>query len=533
MFYNITVYILLMETEIYMRFFMRAGAFLLALILLLSSLVGCAATVKPLNYLKDVLQKTVSRRFGGELLELIPELMQGGSLTLGYGGSDLYATPLEAGEAKLYFDLGEGRFTALTSATVAGKTYDGKLFFSEDALVLSSTAMFGSTDLGVSFDTLKKDFEGSVFGNHSGNKYSRPEIGTDAADKANGLKDGLLSLYASLEELASLSDEIADEFLEILTDYAPHSRYAEKGTIYVTATVDNTVLSRTLRNLRVRMIKDKTFCRELRELAALKDRMASVKSGIEETKWSDKVEEFIASDIGVNELCNKIDASPAFTVALDCAVDRSARVLERGSLTYAVEGATVWSFSADLSDKSTNVLSLLWGGTLRTLTYRVEKDGLNRYASALDYKKSTEGGEELIHVTGTLAADRKADAFTLSLCRGAETRVFTGRFDKKIDGFEVSVDTATVNGEARRLSMSLAVKVGDEAEKCPDHVNLITITEAQLDPIAERAVAARAAFKTAWGDTKLDRYEVLSCFLTLAGVPEEIPTRPAPPTDTQ
>ena len=511
-----------------MKFLSRAVAFSLALILLLSTLVGCAATVKPLNYVKDVLEKTVKKRFGGDLLELVPEVLQGGSVTLGYGGSDLYDTPLEAGEATLYFDLAEQRLVAITKATVGGKTYDGKLFFNEDELVLSSTALFGSTDLGVFFDSLKKDFEGSIFGNHSGNKYSRPEIGTDAADKAVGLKNGLLSLYASIEDLATLSDEIADEFLEILTDYAPHSRYAEKGTIYITATVDNTVLSRTLRDLRARLIKDKKFCRELRELAALKDRIASINSGIAETEWSDKVEEFIASDIGVNELCNKIDASPAFTVVLDCAVDRSARVLEYGTLTYTVDGVQTMAFHADLTEKNSNMLSLTYGGAVRTLSYRVEKNGLNRYAAVMNYKKCSDAGEELLHVSGELAADRKADEFTLSLCRGEETRTFSGHFDKKIDGFEVSVDAATVNGEARRLSMSLAVKVGDEAESSPDCTNLVTITEAQLDPIAARAVAARDAFKAAWGDVKLDVYEALSCFLTIAGVPEEIPARPAP-----
>ena len=311
----------------------------------------------------------------------------------------------------------------------------------------------------------------------------------------------------------------------------PHSRYAEKGTIYITATVDNTVLSRTLRDLRTRMIKNKKLCRELRELAALKDRIASIQSGITETEWSDKVEEFIASDIGVNELCNKIDAAPAFTVKLDCAVDRTARVLESGTLTYTVEGEQIMAFHADLTDNSTNVLSLTYGGAVRTLTYRVEKNGLNRYAATLDYQKRNDAGEELIHVTGELAADRKADEFTLTLCRGEETRTFSGYFDKKIDGFEVSVNTATVNGEERRFAASLAVRVGDKAESSPDCTNLVTITEAQLDPIAERAVAARDAFKAAWGDTKLDVYEALACFLTVAGVPEEIPTRPAPTED--
>ncbi len=509
-----------------MRLHLRLGAFLLALVLLGSSLVGCAATVKPLNYVKDVLKKTIEKRFGGQVLEALLETLEGGSLTLGYGGTDLYDTPLESGEAKVYFDRAGQRVSATGKMVVEGKEYDGKLFFTDDELVMCSTAFFGSTDLGVSFDTLKKDFQGSIFGNHSGNKYSRPEIGTDAAEEAIALKDGLFSFYDSIDQLLSLSDEMADEFLSILTDYAPHTRYAEKGTIYISATVDNTVFSRTLRDLRARMVKDKAFCREARELAALKDRFASIKSGIEETVWSDKVEEFIASDIGMNELCNRIDASPAFTVALDCAVDRSARVLEWGTLRYTVEEAQIFAFHVDLTDDSTNVLSLTKDGAVRTLLYRVEKDGFSRYDAVLDYKKSLETGEELLHVTGTLAADRKTDAFTLTLQRGEKTRVFEGSFDKKIDGFEVSVNTVTVNGEARRFAMSLAVKTDDKAEQSPAYTNLVTITEAQMDPIAQRATAARDALKAAWGETELDLHAVLSYLLTVAGVPEEIPPLP-------
>ena len=125
-------------------------------------------------------------------------------------------------------------------------------------------------------------------------------------------------------------------------------------------------------------------------------------------------------------------------------------------------------------------------------------------------------------------ADRKSDAFTLTLQKGDQTRVLEGGFDKKIDGFEVSVNTVTVNGEARRFSVSLAVKTDDKAEKMPVYVNLVTVTEAQFDPIAERATAARDAWKAAWDGTELSTRAVLSYFLTVAGVEEEIPFLPVP-----
>ena len=511
-----------------MRLGLRIGAFLLALVLLCSSFGGCAAMIKPLNYVKDVLEKTVEKRFGGEMIPVLLETLESGSVAIRYGGTDLYASPLESGEAKVYFDREGQSITAIGSATVGGKAYDGKLFFTAEELVLCSTAFFGSTDLGVNFSTLEKDLRGSIFGNHSGNKYSRPEIGNDAADDAIALKDSVFSLYDSLGDLLDLSDDISDEFLSILTEYAPHSRYSEKGTIYITATVDNTVLSRTLRDTRAAVIKDSDFRREARELAAIKDRLASVKSGLEVTDASDKLEEFIASDMGINELCNRIDAAPDFEFKLECAVDRSARVLETASISYTVAGIRLFAFGADLTDDDTNVLSLTYGGAVRTLTYRVIKDGFHRYEAEMSYQKLLETGDEVLLVKGTLLADRKSDAFTLTLQKGDQTRVLEGGFDKKIDGFEVSVNTVTVNGEARRFSVSLAVKTDDKAEKMPVYVNLVTVTEAQFDPIAERATAARDAWKAAWDGTELSTRAVLSYFLTVAGVEEEIPFLPVP-----
>lgn len=511
-----------------MRAVLRVASFLLALVLLCSSFAGCAATVKPLNYVKDVLEKTVEKRFGGELFSVLSEALESGSVAIRYGGTDLYDTPLESGEITMYFD-GDGQsLAAIGSATVGGKAYDGKLFFNAEELVLCSTAFFGSTDLGVNFSTLKNDLSNSIFSNNStGSKYSRPEIGSDAADDAVALKDSLLSLYDSLGDLLELSDDVSDEFLSILTEYAPHSRYAEKGTIYITATVDNTVLSRALRDTRAVVIKDSDFRREARELAAIRDRLASVKSGLEVTDSSDKLEEFIASDIGVNELCNRIDAAPDFEFKLECAIDRSARMMETFNISYTVAENRMFSFAADLTDDNTNILSLAAGGAVRTLVYRVTKNGLNRYGAEMSYQKLLETGEEVLLITGTLQADRKKDAFTLTLQKGDQTRVLEGGFDKKIDGFEASVNTVAVNGEVRKFSFSLAVKTYDKAEKSPEYVNLVAIAvPQQFDPIAERATAAKNEWKTAWADTEVSIRTVLSHFLTVVGAEEEIPFLP-------
>ena len=506
-----------------MKFGLRVAAFLLALVLLCSTLVGCAALTKPLNYLKDVVEKTVEKRFGGEFFEMLLSTLESGSVEVKYGGTDLYQTPLEAGEAKVYFDREKQKITAVGHVMAGGQKYDGKVFLTAKELVLCSTAFFGSTDLGVDFTTLEEDLKNSIFHNGSNTDFSRPEIGEDAAQDAIDLKNSVLSLWNSTDDILDLSDEVTEEFLEILTEYAPHSRYSEKGTVYISATVDNTVLSRTLRDTRARMVKDGDFRREIRELAAIKDRFASVALGLEVTEWSDKVEEFIASDIGINELCNKIDALPAFEWKLESAVDRSKGIIETAHISYSVLGVQLFAVGLDLTDKDTNVLTFTQGLSVRTLTYRVNKNGWNRYEAEMSYQKTLLTGEEVLLVTGALQADRKTDAFTLSLSKGEQTRVFTGSFYTKADSFSVSVDTATVNGETRRFALALTVKTDDKAEKLPAYTNLATVTEAQFTPISQRATAAREALEAAFGEDEPTWHALLACILTALGIEEEIP----------
>jgi hypothetical protein len=504
----------------------RIVSLLMALLLLGSTLAGCAAVSKPLNYFKNALEKTIDRRFGGEMVDVLLETLESGSVEIGFGGTDLVQTPLEAGNAKFWFDKEEKRITAAGALTVGGRSYDGRLYLTAEEAAVSSVAFLGSTDLGISFGTLSGDLQNSIFRNNSNTAFARPEIDEGTAADVIELRDGFFTIYDSIGDVLELSDELAEDFLEILTEYAPHSRYSEDGKIYIAVTVDNAVLSRALRDTRAAAVKDKAFCRELRELASVRDTVISVKTGIVVTEWSDKVENFIASDLSIEELCAKIDAMSPFTVQLNGVIGRTSGIIENATLSYTRENVQIFELSLELSRKDVNVLRLQYGDVTRVLSYRVLKDGFRYYDAELIYEKLPSTGENVLRITGTLSADKNEDKFAFSLTKGEETRVFEGSFDKKIDGFEVSVNTVTVNGAAHRFSLSLAIKTDDKAEPMPEYVNLATVSEARFEPIAARITQEMIAFRLAWGDHKITSRGVLSFFLNVVGMPEEIPPEP-------
>lgn len=501
----------------------RIISLLLALLLLAGALAGCAAVSKPLNYFKSALEKTIDRRFGGEMVDVLLETLECGSVEIGFGGTDLAQTPIEAGNAKLWFDKEEKRITAAGDLTVGGKSYDGCLYLTDRELAVSSVAFLGSTDFGIDFATLSGDLQNSIFRNNSSTAFARPEIDEGTAADVIELRDNFFTIYDSLGDVLELSDELAEDFLAILTEYAPHSRYSEDGKIYIAATVDNAVLSRALRDTRSKAVSDKTFCRELRELASARDTVISVKTGTVVTEWSDKVESFIASDLSIEGLCAKIDAMSPFTVQLNGVVGRMSGIIENATLSYSRDSKQIFEFSLDLSQKDVNVLRLQYDGVTRVLSYRVLKNGLRYYDAELIYEMLPSTGENVLRVTGTLSADKSDDKFTLSFTKGEETRVFEGSFDKRIDGFEASVNTVKINGESRRFSLSLVVTTDDKAEPVPEYVNLAAVSEARFEPIAARITQEMIAFRMAWGNHKMTPHGALSFFLNVLGMPEEIP----------
>ena len=507
-----------------MKRLIRIVSLLMALLLLGSTLAGCAAVSKPLNYFKNALEKTVDQRFGGEMVDVLLETLESGSVEIGFGGTDLVQMPLEAGNAKLWFDKEEERITAAGAFTVGGRSYDGQLYLTAKEAAVSSVAFLGSTDLGINFETLSGDLQNSIFRNNSNTAFARPEIDEGTAADVIELRDSFFTVYDSLGDILELSDELAEDFLAILTEYAPHSRYSEDGRVYIAVTVDNAVLSRALRDTRAEAVKDKAFCRELRELASVRDTVTSVKMGTVVTEWSDKVESFIASDLSIEGLCAKIDAMSPFTVHLNGVIGRMSGIIENATLSYSRDSMRIFELSLDLSQKDVNVLRLQHGGVTRVLSYRVLKDGFRYYDAELLYEKLPSTGENVMRITGTLSADKKEDKFTFSLIKGEENRVFEGSFDKKIDGFEVAVNAVRINGAEHRFSLSLAVKTDDTAEPLPEYVNLATVSEARFEPIAARITQETIAFRSAWGEHKITPRGVLAFFLNVVGMPEEIPS---------
>ena len=508
-----------------MKFPLRLAALLLALLLLGGSLLGCAAVYKPLNYAKSALEKTLDRRFGGEMADVLLETIKNGSLELNYGGTDLAQTPLQAAQLKLWFNEDVKRIAAVGSATVGEKVYDGKVFLSDNELVLSSVAFFGSNDLGVNFNTLSKDLQNSIFRNNTA--FAHPDIDDRTGDDVKKLKNAFFTFYGSVGDVLQLSDELADDFLRILTEHATPTRYAQDGKVYISVKVDNTVLSRTLRDTRKKVISDRGFCRELRELAETRDAVLSVRQGTRVTEWGDKVENFIASDLSIEGICTKIDELTPFQLTADVRVGRMSGLIETATVNLVNGGQQVFDCALDLSAEDTNVIRVTYGEDTRILTYRVLEDGFRYYDAQITYEKKNAEGEVTVSANATLNADRSEDVFSLTLVKGEETRVFGGSFDKKIDGFEVAVKTVKINETDHRFALSLRIKSRDTVPDMPAYTNLAAINREDLfEPIYNRIKTAQKEFLQGWGTYEISPHNVLCFFLSVVGMEEEIPIPP-------
>ena len=359
----------------------RILSFALALLILGGALVGCASVHKPLNYLKRALEKTVERRLGGFFVELLGDALEGGSIEAAYGGTDLYETPLESGSLKLSFDRENEAVCAAGKVSVGGKKYDSTVYLTAEELATVSDAFLGANRFGFRFDELTTDnVKSSFFHNASGTQFAKDWIDDQFGADLNTVKGDFFEIYTSLEDIFELSDEIGELFLEALTNNAPHHRYSEKGTVYVTATVGNTELSHALRETRLMVVKDRSLCKELRRIAAIRDSLESVKKGETVKEWTNRVEDFIDSPISIEELCAEIDARTPFALQLDAAVDRSSKMIDTARISLDRDNVRQFSFSVDLTDKKANVFSLTAGGVTRTLTHYVQKDGM-RHAS--------------------------------------------------------------------------------------------------------------------------------------------------------
>lgn len=508
----------------------RLIALLLALVLFGGTLAGCAAVRKPFNYLKRTIEKTIERRLGGQFLELIGEALEGGSIEATYGGSDLYETPLESGTLKAYFDSDKQKLHFTGAVSVGGEQYDGRVFLTAEEFAVASDAFLGSNRYGARFSELtvenvKKSFFHNSYGGKDTDNPLRQEWFDDSVGQdMNTLKSNLFGAYTTLDDLGEAADEILEIFLQALADYAPHHRYSEKGVIYLTATIDNVALSHALRATREQIVRDRSICKELRRVAALEDSTQSVLRGEtvnERTIW---VENFLSSPNTMDDIRARIENElQPFSLTLDVAVGRFSGMIRTATVGLKVEQAERFTFSMDLSDKSVCTFSLTQNGVKRALTYRTVKDAARYYHAEACYAKTDADGNALLAATATLKADRRQDAFTLTLRKGEQERVLNGSFDKQADAFSFAVNEAVQDGTAHKLSFSLCIK---EKDRMPEMIEYTPFYEERstyyLDNVYPRIERKKQSLVDAWGDAPANADGIRSFLLTVLWLEEEI-----------
>ena len=473
-----------------MKFIYRILAFSLALLLLAASLVGCAGRKRPLNYLKSSLTRTLEKSDVGEILALLVDAFEKGSVGLSFGGGA--EAPISAGSVQLYFDERDGRVMADTALTMAGKNYDAKIWLTEHELIASSTAFLGSTTLGVDLTTLEADLKNSIFRSNSGTVFATPTVGDHTDDAVLALVEGFFSIYRSNGEIAELLDKRVEAFLKDLTDYASISRYVKKGTVYIRLQVDNSMFSRALRDAWADAVKDKAFCARLRELAKTRDAMSSALGGVQVDTLAARVENWIVNDAEIEALCAKIDNATPFQFTLSAAVRRLTAGLLSLDVNYTA-GDFVRGASIDLTEKDEAILTLTKNEVTHKLCWETEKDGWRTYKAAFTYQKND---SEAV-TSGTLEVNRRKEDFTLTLA-GDTARVMRGKIALKRKSFSLAVDSVTVGESKLDFKLSLDIRAKDEQPALPDYVSLATITEPRFTPVYNRAREAYDDFLTAW-----------------------------------
>ncbi len=491
----------------------RLIAFSLAMLLLLAPLSACGARRRPLNYLKSAVTRTLSRSGVGEILALITAAVSDGSLSVGFQGSA--DAPVSAGSAEIYFDENDGRLMADATLTAAGEAYDVKFWLSDSELAMSSTAFLGSTTLGIDLNTLEQDLKNSIFRSNSGTAFANPKVNDRTDDAVKALVEGVLTLYRSGENTKKLLDKRLEGFLKDLTAHANYTRYTENGKVYIYLKVDNSMLSRALRDAWGDAVRDKAFVARLRELAKTRDAMSSALEGVTVDAASAKVEQWLASDAEIEALCARIDNATPFTVELNAAVRRLTADVTSFDVTYQT-GDDVRGFSVDLTDKDAAVLTLTLDGTAHKLVYRTEKDGARSYRATFAYDCT---GDAVRHVDGTFEVDRRQGAYTLTLA-GAATRTVTGKIALEKKAFSVSVERMTVGERALDFACTVGIRAKATMPTMPPYVSLATVTELRFTPVYNRASEAYARLDAALDTSgiELDAEGIVAYLLSLAEI---------------
>ena len=506
-----------------MKTFSRILAVALALVLLLGTLVGCAVVRKPLFYLKKVLKNSIEESVGGELASFLFSSLSGGSVSVDFGGTDLAETVVDSATLTAWIDLENHRLALDGDVVIDGKEYIAAAWINQDDLVVKSPTLFGSTTLGLNFNNLEQDLKNSIFSNNSGTDYAKSEVSENTAKSVNDMKEGLFSLLSSAKDWLELSDEVLEVFLEQLGEQAYNNRYREHGRSYVSLSVNNDALSRALRETRAVLVKDRSFCREMRKLAQTKDAMESAKTGVITNTHSTELEYFLSSSSKIEDLCLKIDSAAPFVLTLDAQIKNAGDYLEKASLSFTENGVKRVDALLSLGEQGDPcTLSVMLDGVCRTFTYCIEKDNLRAYEADFSYVKTANEENELL-LAGTLSINRKKDTFSLSYTVGGVERSFSGEYERNSKHLLFSVEEATLGNEQRYLELKIEVKRSDRIPEVPSYQNVITISSTAYAPIAERAQGVIAELRALESTEDLCASTALSKLFTALGLEAEIP----------
>ena len=500
---------------------LRILSFLMALLLLLSAFGGCARYVAPLGYLKDATEKTVKNAFAGEVFALLFDISNKGSVSVEFGGTDLVQNLPESAELKLWLDAADRKLAADGKMTLAGQQYDLSVYLNENEMAVVSAAFLGSNTLGVDFLTLKDDLKTSIFSNNSGTVFSNPTVSSASADRVEQIKKSFFKMIAYNEKTVDFADEVIEVFLDELTSYAANSRYKEGGYTHITLTVNNDSLARALRATRARLVKDRSFCKYLNDLAAALDDMLSAAQGVTSTEYTTKVKYFLSNEDDINRLCQRIDDAEPFTVQLKAAVKSFGMMLSDVDISFTQSDVTRFGAVLHLEENALSAEVTL-DGVARKLTYEVKEDGFRTYRAAFSYQLSSPTAE----IKGELLANKRDGSYSLCLTRGEERRVFAGNYDFDSNAMMLSVDRATINGEEKRISLKITLTADEAVPMTPSYVNVAAMDVTRFTPIYERATKTREQLLADWEAKALRKNGALYDLFTAIGLPEEAVARP-------
>ncbi len=497
----------------------KALSFLMALLLLLSTLTGCTGYVDPLGYLKDATVKTIKNTLVGELLALLLDISDKGMISVEFGGTDLVQNLPESAELTLWLDNDDRKIAADGKMTLAGEKYDISAYIEETEMAVISSSFLGSNTLGVDFLSLKDDLKTSIFSNNSGTVFSDPTVSSASADRIEQIKKSFFKLIAYNEKTLDFADEVLEVFLDELTSYAANTRYKEDGYTHITLSINNDSLARALRATRDRLVKDRSFCKYLNELAETLDSMISAVSGVTSTEYTTKVRHFLTNEEDIDNLCQHIDDADAFVFEVKAAVKSFGMSLSEAELSFTQGGIKRFEGAVSLFEDEIT-LAVTLDGVARKLTYHVKEDGFRTYRAELSYQLTSAAA--CAEVKGELLANKRENTYTLTLEKGSETRVFGGSYDFDDEEMMLSVNTASVNGADKRISLKITLTEGEGVPMMPNYVNVAAIDVARFTPIYERAVKTRDRLLTDWQALGLSADVALRDLFGAIGLPEEI-----------